>query len=422
RSTALLARWLEERRSEAETLFGSIPRPTGDDPAPSPRVTANDAVRQAFHDALMAAVPENEEVWTAEQRARAVLARLQFFYRREERPMWWRYFETLRYGPEELLEDSETIGGLELEGEDADHWYFRFDPEQEYKRRVGDHVADSRTGKGVGNLTTLDPGEARLSIKRQHHAVPPSIGLMQVPMANSGVLESALQHVASVVAGREQVIGDGHFAAVRHLLSRAAAWDADEHTEVSDSSMLARTRALRLHGQYLAVQGPPGTGKTSTGVRMVADLIAQGRVVGITALSHAVIRHLLEAAVAECRRRSIPCAAVQKVSSDGQGTTMTGVLVTDNNAKIEEGLEDGRFNLVAATAYLFARPALEEGVDVLIVDEAGQMTLANTVAAATAARSLVLLGDPQQLAQPVQGTHPPGAAVSALEHVLQGRP
>ncbi|HEX6316820.1 MAG TPA: DEAD/DEAH box helicase, partial [Gemmatimonadaceae bacterium] len=35
-----------------------------------------------------------------------------------------------------------------------------------------------------------------------------------------------------------------------------------------------------------------------------------------------------------------------------------------------------------------------------------------------AARNIVLLGDPQQLDQPTQGTHPEGVAVSALQHVL----
>jgi uncharacterized protein len=60
-------------------------------------------------------------------------------------------------------------------------------------------------------------------------------------------------------------------------------------------------------------------------------------------------------------------------------------------------------------------------VDVLIVDEAGQISLANVVAMARATESLVLLGDPQQLDQPLQGSHPPGADRSALAHILDGR-
>ena len=61
-----------------------------------------------------------------------------------------------------------------------------------------------------------------------------------------------------------------------------------------------------------------------------------------------------------------------------------------------------------------------EAVDVLFVDEAGQMSFANVLAVAQAAKSLVLLGDPQQLEQPLKGSHPEGAEVSALEHLLAG--
>jgi uncharacterized protein len=36
------------------------------------------------------------------------------------------------------------------------------------------------------------------------------------------------------------------------------------------------------------------------------------------------------------------------------------------------------------------------------------------------ARTVVLLGDPQQLDQPMQGSHPEGADTSALHHLLDG--
>ncbi len=79
-----------------------------------------------------------------------------------------------------------------------------------------------------------------------------------------------------------------------------------------------------------------------------------------------------------------------------------------------------RRTLVGGSAWLWARPELRESVDVLVIDEAGQFSLANAVAVCPAAKSLVLLGDPQQLTQPTQATHPYGAGVSALEHILEG--
>jgi hypothetical protein len=83
--------------------------------------------------------------------------------------------------------------------------------------------------------------------------------------------------------------------------------------------------------------------------------------------------------------------------------------------------KDGQANVVGGTQWLWARPDAQDAVDVLFVDEAGQMSLANVLAASQGTASVVLLGDPQQLEQPQQGIHPEGADASALEHVLQGQ-
>jgi superfamily I DNA and/or RNA helicase len=70
------------------------------------------------------------------------------------------------------------------------------------------------------------------------------------------------------------------------------------------------------------------------------------------------------------------------------------------------------------TSYFWARPDARLCADVLFIDEAAQMALANVLAVAQTAESVVLLGDPRQLEQPIQGSHPDGVGVSALDHVL----
>ena len=92
-----------------------------------------------------------------------------------------------------------------------------------------------------------------------------------------------------------------------------------------------------------------------------------------------------------------------------------------SNEKLEQALRDGELDVAAGTAWLWARAGMAGSVDTLFVDEAGQLSLANVLAVAGAARNLVLLGDPQQLAQPSHATHPPGAGASALEHILGDR-
>ena len=86
-----------------------------------------------------------------------------------------------------------------------------------------------------------------------------------------------------------------------------------------------------------------------------------------------------------------------------------------SNEQLEKALRDGELDVAAGTAWLWARAGLAASVDTLFVDEAGQLSLAGVLAVAGAARNLVLLGDPQQPAQPSHATHPPGAGASALE-------
>ena len=47
---------------------------------------------------------------------------------------------------------------------------------------------------------------------------------------------------------------------------------------------------------------------------------------------------------------------------------------------------------------MWAREDFAASVDTLVVDEAGQLSLANVLAVCGAARNVVLVGDPQQLA------------------------
>lgn len=80
----------------------------------------------------------------------------------------------------------------------------------------------------------------------------------------------------------------------------------------------------------------------------------------------------------------------------------------------------GGDQLIAGTAWLFARPELDQALDYLFIDEAGQVTLANILAMGVCAKNIVLVGDQMQLSQPIQGAHPGGSGLSGLEHLLGG--
>jgi AAA domain len=169
---------------------------------------------------------------------------------------------------------------------------------------------------------------------------------------------------------------------------------------------------LSLDGEVLAVQGPPGSGKTRAASRLIRALLDAGKKVGVTATSHAVIGNVLKAVG---RPRLQKC-------DEHQACGAPGVEWSKDAAAVADRLLSGSVSLVGGTAWFWCRENLAEAVDVLVVDEAGQFSLSNAVAVARAAKSLVLLGDPQQLAQPTQAVHPGESGLSALEHLLEGHP
>ena len=167
---------------------------------------------------------------------------------------------------------------------------------------------------------------------------------------------------------------------------------------------------LALDGEVLAIQGPPGSGKTTAAAELIRELLDAGKKVGVTATSHAVIGNLLKAVGRPALQK---CDESQHCGSDD-------VAWSSDNAVVTRQLLDGDVNLVGGTAWFWTRADVAQAVDVLVVDEAGQFSLANAVAVARGARSMVLLGDPQQLAQPSQAVHPGESGASALEHLLDG--
>jgi uncharacterized protein len=184
------------------------------------------------------------------------------------------------------------------------------------------------------------------------------------------------------------------------------------------SDDLASTLAWigHLDDSYVAVQGPPGTGKTYSGSHIIYELIAAGKRVGITAMSHAAIDNLFLATYnVFAEKGQLDLLRAHRHAERPKSDALAGV----NYGTKGDAAENDKYNLVAGTTWLWSRPGMRPyPVDVLVVDEAGQLALADTLAAANAARNLVLLGDPLQLSQVSQAEHPGGSGASVLEHIL----
>ena len=172
-----------------------------------------------------------------------------------------------------------------------------------------------------------------------------------------------------------------------------------------------------LDHSYVAVQGPPGAGKTFLASHVIARLVAEGAKVGVVAQSHAVIENLI---LACCARDGF--AVSRAVRLRGKSVTPDAPWSEVSDAELVELISGAGGLLFGGTVwdYVSERRVPAGSLDVLVVDEAGQFSLTNTVAAARAARSVLLLGDPQQLPQVSTGVHPYPVDVSALGWLSDG--
>jgi uncharacterized protein len=433
RSTLALRDWLEERRRELEARLGStLPRLQ---PAITEAVVP-DQVIEDLKRRLREVLPTDPEEWSDVHRARSLMADLLEWFRREDKPQWWRYFFLRGLEDEQLLLQRDAIAGLEYIDDDRTEKKtiisrYRF-PEQEHSFEVGAALEDPTDEKGrKWKIDHIDrtPGELLLrrgpTLQSQPH---PTSLIAPGPEFNTNSHRARLRDLAEelIRAGN----GVPHTAAFDLLLRRkpsVGGGQAEGLRRDGETSLEAGVRlAGSLNGSYLPVQGPPGTGKTFTGASQILELVRQGRKVGVMALSHAAIGHMLNQIAVCARETDTPVQIGQKPKSDGTGLSAavaaTGTDYSKMNAgQIADDLASDVVDVVGGTSWLWSHEDCQGVLDTLVVDEAGQLSLAFVLSCAGAARNLILLGDPQQLAQPSQGTHPHGAGASSLEHVLGDR-
>jgi predicted RecB family nuclease len=434
-STLELRGWLEARRTEAVARWPEADwtRPEPGDGLPSEGQQERSAEVQQRMDALTAGVPADRRQRTPEEQGRWLLAQLLDWHRRDDKPAWWLWHDLRQRSSEDLIGASEGIGDLSFERElgPIDRSVlrrYRFPP-QDHKFRVGSKPFDPDPRHGdfgapAGVVHAIDDVHGTLDLKVGPKRQPfhPKALIPEKPIQAWAMQDALLRIADHVIAhGME---GPGAYRAARDLLMRwlprvAGTGEGERFVRDGETPLEAARRiAIGLDETALPIQGPPGTGKTYTGARMVAELVRCGKRVGIAAQSHKAISNMLRHVSVACGEIGVPLRAIQKCDSGDEVTDDPGVRLAKDNPDVVSSLADGEADVAAGTCWLFAREEMEGSVDVLFVDEAGQMSLANVVAMGGAASSIVLLGDPNQLPMVTQGTHPEGADASALEHVL----
>ena len=430
-STLRLRDWLENRRHELEVKTGAaLPRPEQTTGEPSENLAEELNQARSIASKLVEGLSPDPAKLTDEEYACWLLAQMMEWHRREEKSSWWEYFRLLDLSDQELLEDKSALGGLAYEGvvgqekKSLIHRY-KFPPQNHALDRAHG-IRDPRTERDPGEIVQIDEVNLTIDLKRGAKSeVPHPKALIPFAIVGSNVQRDSLLRLGSWVA-ENGIDTDGPYRAARNLLLRRPAPGLTPSLEsVTDDQgrliLAAKEMMSRLANEpsVLPVQGPPGSGKTFTGARMIVELICQGYRVGVAAVSHKVISNLLSEVCKVARQNNVPVLAVQKPDAT-DGCVDPLVRLVDNNQAVRDALDTGATNIVAGTTWLWARTEMANSIDVLFIDEAGQMSLADVLVASQAAKSLVLLGDPQQLDQPQQGIHPPGADGSAFDHLLRG--
>ncbi len=353
---------------------------------------------------------------------RELAGQLVGFHKREAKPEWWAMFNRQDMSEDELVDDAECIGGLRADPKRphvpekrSTIYSFRF-PAQDYKLRLGDRPRIANTLEPAGEIARLDEDACAISLKRGNARGALPLGFSLIPAGPVGdeVLRGAISRYAEAVCdGREE-----RYAAVTGILRRDYPRMGGRAAITDDADDVARAIEAtgRLRHSHLVIQGPPGAGKTYAASHAIAEMLACGKRVGVSSHSHKAINVLLRAVETASAQRGVRFRGVKKSSFEEQ--FLNGSIIED--AVDIDYAAGGGHDLVAGTAWLFARPELDRQLDYLFVDEAGQVSLANTIAMGVSARNLVLVGDQMQLSQPLQGSHPGRSGLSALEHLLDG--
>jgi uncharacterized protein len=352
-----------------------------------------------------------------------LLADLLNYHRREAKPEWWAYYERQKKSLDDLLEDTEAIAHLTSATDDQPFpdqrsIVYPLDfPDQEFKltQHPKNQLEDPFRRASAGIAVLIDSARRRLHLKRgrARESEPlPSALVKGQPIPNPEQRD-ALGRLADEIAN-----GGSQYRSVRALLvrdfPRIRGRCAGESLQTLD---LDAQKALvaSLDESYLFIQGPPGSGKTWTGARLIVSLIASGKRIGVAALSHKAINNLLTEVEKAAVEMKVAFTGLKKCTDEDD--RFGGRIIVDTMKN--EDCESSNAQLIAGTAWLFSREEMHGCIDYLVIDEAGQLSLADTVAMGTAATNLVLLGDPQQLPQIQQGIHPGDAGRSALEHLLR---
>ncbi|WP_144207774.1 TM0106 family RecB-like putative nuclease [Mycobacterium tilburgii] len=381
---------------------------------------------------------------TPEQVAVALVSAARGYHRREDKPFWWAHFDRLNFPVDEWSDKTDvfvaewasvsvdwhtpprarkpqrrvTLRGELARGDLATEVFALYDPP------IPPSMSDNPDRRAAGRATVVEVDDPAVPTEvvilervgndgNTFHQLPFAL-TPGPPIATTSLRDSIETTAVTVASGLPRL---PRTAIVDVLLRRAPRTRRGIALPRSADTVADITAVvLDLDSSYLAVHGPPGTGKTYTAAQVITRLVTEHHWrVGVVAQSHATVENLLTAVV----DAGLQPDRVAKKKYDTRAARWQQIDSNEYGAFISAA--DGC--VIGGTAWDFANAnrVTPGSLDLLVIDEAGQFCLANTIAVAPAAANLLLLGDPQQLPQISQGTHPEPVDTSALDWLVDGQ-
>jgi uncharacterized protein len=379
-----------------------------------------------YRERLVDSLPEDRSDWGLTELRQELTFQLLDFHRRADKPLWWAMFSRREMDEDELIDDIDCLAGLTLypanppRPEKRSILYTCLFPEQETKLKSGDGAMCIDTSKTISDLH-IDEDARRVTFKYspQNEPLPDRFSIGPAGPISTKIITDAVFRFADSL-----IVQDDRYRAIEAMLAQELPQICGQEPgrSIIDDSREALpqiiTAIANLDQSYIFVQGPPGSGKTYTGSHVIVALLKQGYRIGVSSNSHKAINNLLNSVERVAQAESFPFRGAKKSTSNKPDSMLNGQFIEDVFKKDEAIFGD--YQLIAGTAWLFSDEDMDQSLDFLFVDEAGQVALANLVGMATCARNIVLLGDQMQLGQPIQGVHPGRSGESSLEYLLNG--
>ena len=393
-----------------------------------------------------------------------LLAQLVDFQEREGKVEWWEFFNRINgMSAEERDDDTEVIAAAVRDGapeqltSQSRGYRFRFSAQQPLKLAAkpgqqlrfamapllmqasgalsGQDIVRRVDGKAFdvdGVLDADDPCVVTLKLSGRklqelqslgHADLPNTCDLIPLPkQIYKRMLPDLVRQAQAWVNGRQPLP-----AAMQHLLERRAIpalRDLNASIRLQPQTTATQLAAFlgSADGLALSLQGPPGTGKTTVTGELIGRLVQQGQRVAVSSQGHEAINNLLKRTQSQIEQLGGQGLVVKLSSSTSEMSDQRSLHGSAVQALRESAINQEPDVLGATVFSLVKESYADAHFDLLVIDEAGQVSLSNLLYMSQCARNILLVGDQQQLSQPNRAKHPGDSGLSCLDYGMDGQP